>query len=77
MGMVVSIIGMATGRLIAFLWIKFRRGGQRGYASVAQDDAETESMEKGAVELVDEKHSDEQLPEYEAAPAYETPSSPN
>lgn len=68
MGMFVSLLGMATGRMIAFLWIKFGRGGKRGYASVAQTHADDESqLEKGVVELV----VDEPLPVYEAAPAYE------
>lgn len=68
MGMFVSLLGMATGRMIAFLWIKFRRGGKRGYASVAQTHADDEpQLEKGVVELVEE----EPLPVYEAAPAYE------
>lgn len=67
MGLGVSLLGMATGRLIAFLWIKFRRGGQRGYASLAQVEAESNDMEKGDVKFVEE----EPLPEYEAAPAYE------
>jgi len=69
MGILVSIVGVATGHLIAHLWFKFRRGGQRGYASVAQSDAETESMEKGVAEVVEAE--EESLPEYEAAPAYD------
>lgn len=64
MGMFVSLLGMAAGRLIGYLWIKFRRGGQRGYATVAQKE---ESVEKGTLELAEE----EPLPAYEDAPAYE------
>ena len=67
MGMTVSLIGMLVGRLIAFVWIKFRRGGQRGYASVTQDEDETEVAEKGEIHLL----TSEPLPVYEEAPAYE------
>ena len=67
MGMFVSLVGMTVGRVIAFLWIKYRRGGQRGYASVAQSEVDDETVEKGLVEV----NEDEPLPEYEAAPAYE------
>lgn len=66
LGMFVSLLGMAVGRLIGFLWIKFRRGGQRGYASVAQAEEQAFPEEKSQVELVEEP-----LPAYEAAPAYE------
>ncbi|GAB7351520.1 hypothetical protein MBLNU459_g2161t1 [Dothideomycetes sp. NU459] len=71
MGIFVSLTGMLVGRLIAFLWIKFRRGGQRGYASVAQAESEDENvdMEKGDVEVV--AVEEDVLPIYEAAPAYE------
>lgn len=70
MGMFVSLIGMLVGRLISFLWIKFGRGGQRGYASVAQSEEGTENAEKGIVLL--ENHVDEEsLPKYEDAPSYE------
>jgi len=69
MGIFTSVVGMAVGRLIGFLWIKFRRGGQRGYASVPSSDAdETEIAEKGETVIVEET---EALPVYEAAPAYE------
>jgi hypothetical protein len=67
MGMFVSLLGMAAGRLIAFLWIKFRRGGKRGYASLAQTEVEDNSLEKGATVVMEE----EPLPKYEDAPAYE------
>ena len=66
MGMFVSLVGMAVGRFIAFMWIKFRRGGQRGYVGVAQSQDESEDMEKGVMEVEEE----EALPVYEEAPAY-------
>ncbi|KAH0173072.1 hypothetical protein KCU67_g1457, partial [Aureobasidium melanogenum] len=71
MGMVVSLIGMLVGRLISFLWIKFGRGGQRGYASVAQSEQDTESAEKGVVVVVENNVDEEPLPKYEDAPAYD------
>ena len=70
MGMFVSLIGMLVGRLISFLWIKFGRGGQRGYASVAQSEEGTESAEKGIV-LAENDVEEESLPKYEDAPAYD------
>jgi hypothetical protein len=70
MGMFVSLIGMLVGRLISFLWIKFGRGGQRGYASVAQTEQDTESAEKGIV-LLENDVDEESLPKYEDAPAYD------
>jgi hypothetical protein len=70
MGMFVSLIGMLVGRLISFLWIKFGRGGQRGYASVAQSEQDTESAEKGIV-LVENDVDEEPLPKYEDAPSYD------
>lgn len=70
MGMFVSLIGMLVGRLISFLWIKFGRGGQRGYVSVAQSEEGTESAEKGIV-LLENDIDEESLPKYEDAPAYD------
>ncbi|KAI5258742.1 hypothetical protein E4T42_00594 [Aureobasidium subglaciale] len=70
MGMFVSLIGMLVGRLISFLWIKFGRGGQRGYANVAQSEQDTEDAEKG-VAVVEENIDEEPLPKYEDAPAYD------
>jgi len=70
-GFVATAIGMFIGRLISFLWIKFVRGGQRGYASVAQEESDVEEA------VVDEKavyaktEVEEPLPTYEDAPAYE------
>lgn len=65
MGMAVSIVGMIIGRLIAFVWIRFVRGGQRGYASVRLSEEDAEIADAHA-----EEH-DEPLPVYEDAPAYE------
>lgn len=68
LGLCVGLVGMLTGRLISFLWIKFRRGGQRGYISLSQASDETASVEKAMiVEAAEEK---EYLPSYEDAPAY-------
>lgn len=69
-GMVVSLLGLLTGRFIGFLWFRFARGGQRGYASLAQRDewvenGEAENVRKASME------STETLPRYEDAPAYE------
>ena len=64
-GMTVSLVGLLVGRAIAFLWIKFARGGKRGYASVAQDEL---TAEEGDME----KEADEEAPPmYENAPSYE------
>ncbi|THZ46361.1 hypothetical protein D6C90_04292 [Aureobasidium pullulans] len=70
MGMFVSLIGMLVGRLISFMWIKFGRGGQRGYASVAQSEQDTENAEKGVV-VIEDIADEEPLPKYEDAPAYD------
>ena len=70
MGMVVSLVGMLVCRMISFLWIKFGLGGQRGYASVAQSEQDTESAEKGVV-VVESNVDEEPLPKYEDAPAYD------
>ncbi|KAI4740798.1 hypothetical protein E4T50_08778 [Aureobasidium sp. EXF-12298] len=70
MGMFVSLIGMLVGRLISFVWIRFGRGGQRGYASVAQTEQDTENAEKGIV-LLENDVDEESLPKYEDAPAYD------
>ncbi|PNS17992.1 hypothetical protein CAC42_3951 [Sphaceloma murrayae] len=69
MGMLVSLIGMIVGRLIAFVWTRFVRGGRRGYASVRlnEEDAEAADAEKDETESV----VSEPLPRYEEAPAYE------
>lgn len=71
MGMFVSLVGMLVGRLISFLWIKFGRGGQRGYASVAQSEEGTETGEKGVLVVQEVTVHEEPLPKYEDAPAYE------
>ncbi|KAF4548286.1 Hypothetical protein D9617_29g006620 [Elsinoe fawcettii] len=67
MGMLVSLIGMIVGRLIAFVWMRFVRGGRRGYASVRLNEEEAEAEEKDDAESV----MSEPLPVYEDAPAYE------
>ncbi|GAB7362848.1 hypothetical protein MBLNU230_g3151t1 [Neophaeotheca triangularis] len=72
-GLVVSVLGLMTGRFIGFLWFRIARGGQRGYASVAQQEEgesdgvyrEAEGVRKASLE------STETLPRYEDAPAYE------
>ena len=35
-GMAASAVGMLVGHFLVYLWIKYRRGGRQGYASVAQ-----------------------------------------
>ncbi|KAK5112985.1 hypothetical protein LTR85_011007 [Meristemomyces frigidus] len=65
-GMTVSLLGLVVGRLIGFVWIKFARGGRRGYASVAQQEAVVEEGKNKP--MIAEM---EALPVYEDAPAYE------
>ena len=65
-GLTVSMVGLLVGKMIGFLWIKFVRGGKRGYASVALDEETVDSeMDKKEIE-----HA-EAPPVYEDAPAYE------
>lgn len=66
-GMAVSFIGMVFGRLISFLWIRFVRGGRRGYASVALVDNTAEQVDFRNAEIVEM----EAPPMYEHAPKYE------
>ncbi|TKA80904.1 hypothetical protein B0A55_01683 [Friedmanniomyces simplex] len=74
-GMTVSLLGLVFGRLISFLWIKLVRGGRRGYASVALEEAvvadeeeeEEEEEEEGKMMVAEM----EAPPLYENAPAYE------
>jgi hypothetical protein len=73
-GVFVSLVGLCVGRIIAFLWIHFYRGGRRGYQSVHMDEdsveeAEAAGEEKEAVVVLLEES--EPLPVYEQAPAYE------
>jgi hypothetical protein len=65
-GLTVSMVGLLVGKLIGFLWIKFVRGGQRGYASVALDEETADS----AIDKKEIEHA-EVPPVYEDAPAYE------
>jgi hypothetical protein len=60
------MIGLLAGKLIGWFWIKFVRGGKRGYASVALDE-ETADAEVDKKEV---EHA-EALPAYEDTPAYE------
>nr|POF22118.1 hypothetical protein CFP56_36205 [Quercus suber] len=66
-GMAVSFVGLAFGRLITFLWIKFVRGGRRGYASVALTDDIAESGDVKSADFV----GTDAPPMYEDAPKYE------
>lgn len=59
-GMTVSLLGLVVGRLIGFVWIRFARGGRRGYASVAQQEA-----------VVEEGENKPMIAEMEAPPVYE------
>lgn len=68
-GMAVSLVGLCVGRLIGFLWVKFYRGGRRGYQSVQLDDDDVAGQEfEKTIIVVDDT---EPLPLYEEAPAYE------
>lgn len=67
-GLTVSIVGLLIGKLIGWFWVKFVRGGKRGYASVALD-------EEAADAEADNGKTDhayvEAPPVYEDAPPYE------
>ena len=65
-GLTVSMVGLLVGKMIGFLWIKFVRGGKRGYASVALD----EETADGEMDKKEIEHA-EAPPVYEDAPAYE------
>ncbi|KAK4889826.1 hypothetical protein LTR27_011444 [Elasticomyces elasticus] len=65
-GMTVSLIGLVVGRLISYVWIKFVRGGRRGYSSVALEEAASDEDD----EKVDVAEM-EAPPVYQDAPAYE------
>lgn len=69
-GMTVSLLGLLVGRLIGFLWIKFYRGGRRGYASVALDES-TADRADAEKEILKEEEAVDAPPVYEEAPAYE------
>jgi len=65
-GLTVSIVGLLIGKLIGWFWVKFVRGGKRGYASVALDEEAAEA-ENGKTDV----EYAEAPPVYEDAPAYE------
>ena len=65
-GLTVSLIGLLVGRLIGYLWIKFARGGQRGYVSLTQDE-----IDAGEGKMLVLEEDLEAPPVYEDAPAYE------
>ncbi|KAF2171797.1 hypothetical protein M409DRAFT_63374 [Zasmidium cellare ATCC 36951] len=69
-GMTVSLLGLMVGRLIGFLWIKFYRGGRRGYASVALDESSADKADTEKEVMLGEE-AIEPPPVYEDAPAYE------
>ena len=64
-GMTVSLLGLVFGRLIGFLWIRLVRGGRRGNASIALEEAAIKEDE--AKPMLAEM---EAPPVYEDAPAY-------
>ncbi|KAK4623552.1 hypothetical protein CLAFUW4_05392 [Fulvia fulva] len=72
-GMAVSLIGLIVGRLIGFFWIRYYRGGRRGYSSVARDELNAENFEAAKeFEVSSTRTSMESAPPlYEHAPAYE------
>jgi hypothetical protein len=65
-GLTVSMVGLLVGKMIGWFWMKFVRGGKRGYASVALDEETAES----ATDKKEIEHA-EPLPVYEDAPPYE------
>ncbi|CAK3998326.1 Hypothetical predicted protein [Lecanosticta acicola] len=69
-GMTVSLVGLLVGRLIGFFWIKFYRGGRRGYARVALDETTADAVDDEK-EVVESAKDLEAPPVYEEAPAYE------
>lgn len=69
-GMTVSLVGLLVGRLIGFFWIKFYRGGRRGYASVALDETTADAIDDEK-EVMSDGKAEEAPPVYEEAPAYE------
>lgn len=74
-GVLTYAIGMVIGCSIALIWIKFRRGGRRGYDSVALDEDDVVTKE---VDIHDTpRESFESAPPvYEHAPAYEEKEQP-
>ncbi|EME45548.1 hypothetical protein DOTSEDRAFT_71302 [Dothistroma septosporum NZE10] len=72
-GMTVSLIGLVVGRFIGFFWIRFYRGGRRGYTGLALDETKAEEVE-AAKEFgtSSARTSMESAPPlYEHAPAYD------
>jgi hypothetical protein len=67
-GLTVSIVGLLIGKLIGWFWVKFVRGGKRGYASVALDEEAADAEADNG--KTDHEHM-EAPPVYEDAPAYE------
>lgn len=65
-GLTVSMVGLLVGKLISWFWVKFVRGGKRGYASVALDE-ETAEAQVGKSDI---EHA-EAPPVYEDSPPYE------
>lgn len=65
-GLTVSMVGLLVGKLIGWAWIRYARGGKRGYTSVALD-------EETVVDEQDKKQVEhaEAPPVYEDAPPYE------
>ncbi|KAF2104507.1 hypothetical protein NA57DRAFT_70712 [Rhizodiscina lignyota] len=69
-GVATYAIGMVIGCAIALIWIKFRRGGRRGYAKVAED--EDQVVPKDIETDGEPRESfDSAPPVYEETPAYE------
>lgn len=61
--MAASVMGMLLGRMIAFFWIRVKRGGKKGpYASVAQSEeaAQDDAVKDGLMAA-----HEEQPPVYE------------
>ncbi|KAF1988703.1 hypothetical protein K402DRAFT_391419 [Aulographum hederae CBS 113979] len=71
-GIVTYVVGMVVGCSLAWVWVRFFRGGKKGYSRVAGAEEEApmgrRSCEKiGLMEAIEEGDEDEEV----AAPAYE------
>lgn len=69
-GVATYAIGMVIGCAIALIWVKFRRGGKRGYDSVASDEGQV-AIKEDDVEAEPRESFESAPPKYEDAPVYE------
>jgi len=66
-GLLVSSLGLLTGRLIGCLWVRWARGGRSRHGRITLDNVDGD--EEKFLLLADQ--DTEPLPVYENAPAYE------